>query len=44
MSTTNPQISFADLEFSKQGVCLEPTLNAIADFLDQTLHHRDREG
>src|SRR5437762_12026332 len=35
MRTTNPQISFADLEFSKQGVCLEPTLNAIADFLDQ---------
>src|SRR5256712_11383927 len=35
MRTTDPQISFADLEFIKQGVRLEPTLKAIADFLDQ---------
>src|SRR5213596_1179464 len=35
MRTTDPQISFADLEFMKQGVGLEPTLKAIADFLDQ---------
>src|SRR6266508_6343504 len=35
MRTTDPQISFADLEFIKQGVHLEPTLKAIADFLDQ---------
>lgn len=35
MRTTDPQISFADLEFIKQGVGLEPTLKAIADFLDQ---------
>ena len=35
MRATNPQISFADLEFMKQGVQLEPTLKAIADFLDQ---------
>jgi IS5 family transposase len=35
MRTTDPQLSFADLEFIKQGVRLEPTLKAIADFLDQ---------
>src|SRR5712691_10767376 len=35
MRMTDPQISFADLEFIKQGVRLEPTLKAIADFLDQ---------
>jgi hypothetical protein len=35
MRTTDPQVSFADLEFIKQGVHLEPTLKAIADFLDQ---------
>jgi IS5 family transposase len=35
MRTTDPQISFADLAFIKQGVRLEPTLQAIADFLDQ---------
>ncbi|MBI4591037.1 MAG: ISNCY family transposase [Candidatus Rokubacteria bacterium] len=28
------QVSFADLEFRAQGVALEPTLRAIADFLD----------
>ncbi|MDA1094887.1 MAG: transposase [Acidobacteria bacterium] len=32
--TTAPQRSFADLEFSWQGVQLEPTLKGIADFLD----------
>ena len=32
---TDPQVSFADLEFIKQGVQLEPALKAIADFLDQ---------
>jgi len=35
MRATDPQISFADLEFMKQGIRLEPTLKAIADFLDQ---------
>src|SRR5207247_5874464 len=35
MRTTDPQISFADVEFIKQGVRLEPTLQAIAEFLDQ---------
>ena len=35
MRTPDPQISFADLEFIKQGIRLEPTLKAIADFLDQ---------
>src|SRR5438093_13539221 len=34
MRPTDPQISFADLEFMKQGVQLEPTLKAIAEFLD----------
>jgi IS5 family transposase len=44
MRTTDPQISFADLEFLKQGVRLEPTLKAIADFLDQhgAIVHRVR--
>ncbi|MBI1874736.1 MAG: ISNCY family transposase [Acidobacteria bacterium] len=35
MRTADSQISFADLEFIKQGVHLEPTLKAIATFLDQ---------
>src|ERR1700676_4011108 len=35
MRTPDPQISFADLEFIKQAIRLEPTLKAIADFLDQ---------
>src|SRR5437879_10920694 len=35
MRSPDPQISFADLEFIKQGIRLEPTLKAIADFLDQ---------
>lgn len=44
MRTVNPQISFADLEFIQQGVRLEPTLQAIAAFLDQhgALVHRVR--
>jgi len=29
----DPQISFADLEFSRQGVRLDPTLQRISDFL-----------
>jgi IS5 family transposase len=29
----NPQISFADLEFQKQGVALDDTLRTISDFL-----------
>jgi IS5 family transposase len=28
------QISFADLELLRQGVCLEPLLQAISEFLD----------
>lgn len=36
MRAANPQISFADLEFIKQSVHLEPTLKAIGEFLD---HH-----
>lgn len=32
-----PQVSFADLAFIDQGIQLEPTLQAIADFLDA--HH-----
>jgi transposase, IS5 family len=35
MRPADLQLSFADLEFVKQGVALEPTLKAIADFLDQ---------
>jgi transposase, IS5 family len=31
---TDPQISFADLAFITQGIQLEPTLQAIAEFLD----------
>ena len=31
---TDPQVSFADLEFLKQGIQLESTLKAIAAFLD----------
>ncbi len=38
MREQNPQVSFADLEFIQQGIELEPTLKAIANFLDQ---HRD---
>ena len=33
--TTTPQISFADLEFLRQGVCLDPVLQLISTFLDQ---------
>ncbi len=32
---TDLQVSFADLEFSKQGIFLEPTLQTISDFLDE---------
>ncbi len=35
MRDPNPQISFADLEFLHQGLRLDPTLQAISDFLDQ---------
>jgi IS5 family transposase len=38
MRVARAQISFADLAFLEQGIELEPTLKAIADFLD---HHRD---
>jgi IS5 family transposase len=30
-----PQVSFADLEFSHQGICLDPVLQAISDLLDE---------
>jgi len=33
--TGAPQISFADVEFMQQGICLDPTLQAISDFLNQ---------
>jgi len=36
------QISFADLEFLKQGVRLEPLLQAISEFLDQHGHLVDK--
>jgi IS5 family transposase len=36
------QISFADLEFLDQGVRLEPTLQAISDFIDQHGHVVDK--
>jgi IS5 family transposase len=32
---TDLQVSFADLEFSQQGIFLEPTLQTISDFLDE---------
>ena len=32
--TTERQISFADWELMRQGLCLEPLLQAISDFLD----------
>ena len=35
MRPADVQLSFADLEFLKQGIALEPTLKAIADFLDE---------
>jgi IS5 family transposase len=38
MREQTPQVSFADLEFIQQGIELDPTLKAIANFLDQ---HRD---
>lgn len=36
--STISQTSFADLEFLGQGVCLEPVLQAISDFIDQHGH------
>jgi IS5 family transposase len=33
--STKRQISFADVEFLGQGVCLEPMLQAISNFIDQ---------
>src|SRR5688572_456171 len=30
----DPQISFADLEFVRQGIKLDPILRAISDFID----------
>src|SRR5215472_10669783 len=33
--TPDLQVSFADLEFMRQGVFLDPTLQTISDFLDQ---------
>jgi transposase, IS5 family len=35
MRVASSQVSFADLAFMEQGVQLEPTLQAIADFLDR---------
>jgi hypothetical protein len=35
MRAAHAQVSFADLEFIRQGVELEPTLKAVATFLDQ---------
>lgn len=35
MRVADPQVSFADLAFIEQGVQLEPTLKAIAEFLTQ---------
>jgi IS5 family transposase len=35
MRTAHPQISFADLELTKQGVELDPMLAQIADFIDE---------
>jgi IS5 family transposase len=32
---SDPQISFADLEFINQGIQLEPTLQAISEFIDK---------
>ena len=33
--TTDLQVSFADLEFMRQGIFLDPVLQTISDFLDQ---------
>lgn len=33
--TGAPQISFADVEFMQQGICLDPILQTISDFLNQ---------
>lgn len=34
MRTDDPQTSFADLEFIRQGVHLDPLLQKISDFID----------
>jgi IS5 family transposase len=36
--STRGQISFADVEFLAQGVCLEPILQAVSNFIDQHGH------
>jgi IS5 family transposase len=36
------QISFADVEFLAQGVCLDPTLQVISDFIDKHGHLVDK--
>jgi len=38
----SPQFSFADLEFLEQGVCLEPMLQTISDFIDRHGHVIDK--
>jgi IS5 family transposase len=35
MRATHPQATFADLEFSRQGIQLDPVLKQISDFIDQ---------
>lgn len=37
MRTTDPQVTFADLEFINQGIQLDAILQAISDFIDQHL-------
>ena len=32
--TAERQVSFADFELVRQGLCLEPVLQTISDFLD----------
>ncbi len=40
--STSSQFSFADLEFLDQGVCLEPMLQTISDFIDGHGHLIDK--
>ena len=40
--SASSQISFADVEFLAQGICLEPMLQAISDFIDQHGHLVDK--
>lgn len=42
MRTTDSQISFADLEFMPQRVQLDPTLQAVAAFIDTAVAIVDR--